>query len=98
MLSLACLVEVGCATLGDRGKALVPTRYQLRTGPFLISSNTPIPADSASVRCLQSLESDLGSKLDYHARPGEDPVEIYVLDDRGAFEHFLKFYYPEPPP
>ena len=84
--------------MGDRGKALVPTRYQLRTGPFLISSNTPIPADSASVRCLQSLESDLASRLDYHARPGEDPVEIYVLDDRGAFDHFLKFYYPELPP
>lgn len=96
-LLLACLA-VGCAVTGDRGKTLVPTRYQLRTGPFLVYSNTPIPADSASVRCLQSLESDLTSRLNYHARPGEDPVEIYVLDDRGAFEHFLRFYYPELPP
>ena len=27
-----------------------------------------------------------------------EPVEIYVLDDRNAFAHFLKFYYPELPP
>jgi hypothetical protein len=97
MMALACL-DVGCAAMGDRGKTLVPTRHQLRTGPFLIYSNTPIPASSASVRCLQSLENDLASRLDYHARPDEDPVEIYVLDDRDAFEHFLKFYYPELPP
>jgi hypothetical protein len=89
---------LGCATMGDRSQALVPTLYQVRTGPFLIYSNTPIPADSPSVRCLQSLESDLASKLDYHARPDEDPVEIYVLQDRNAFTHFLKFYYPELPP
>ena len=32
------------------------------------------------------------------APASEDPVEIYVLDDRNAFEHFLKFYFPELPP
>jgi hypothetical protein len=97
MLALPSLA-IGCAAMGDRGKTLVPTRYQVRTGPFLIYSNTPIPADSAPVRCLRSLEHDLAAKLDYGARPEEDPVEIYVLDDRGAFEHFLRFYFPELPP
>jgi hypothetical protein len=91
-------LAIGCAAMGDRGKALVPTRYQTRTGPFLISSNTPIPADSGTVRCLQSLERDLAARLNYHARTDDDPVEIYVLDDRNAFTHFLKFYYPELPP
>jgi hypothetical protein len=96
LVILACWAS-GCATLGDRGQALVPTRYQVRTGPFLIYSSTPIPADSPSVRCLRSLETDLVSKLDYHARADEGPVEIYVLSDRNAFEHFLRFYFPELP-
>jgi hypothetical protein len=29
--------------------------------------------------------------------PTTKPIEIYVLDDRAAFEHFLRFYYPELP-
>jgi hypothetical protein len=88
----------GCAIMGDRGQALVPTRYQVRTGPFLIYSNTPIPANSPSVQCLQSLQCDLSAKLAYRPRSDEDPVEIYVLADRNAYAHFLKFYYPELPP
>jgi hypothetical protein len=97
LLLALCLSSQGCATLGDRGPTLVPTRYQVRTGPFLIYSNTAISADSPAVRCLHSLETDLTSRLAYHARPGEDPVEIYILNDRNAYTHFLKFYYPELP-
>jgi hypothetical protein len=93
-----CWLPIGCATLGDQGQALVPTRYQVRTGPFLVYSSTPIPADSPAIRCLRSLETDLGSRLNYHARPDEEPVELYVLNDRNAYTHFLKFYYPELPP
>jgi hypothetical protein len=84
--------------LGDRGQSLVPTRYQVRTGPFLIHSNTPIPADWPAIRCLHSLEADLTSRLGYHSRADEEPVEIYVLNNRNAYTHFLKFYYPELPP
>jgi hypothetical protein len=91
------LIAQGCATLGDRGQSLVPTRYQVRTGPFALYSNTPIPADSPAVRCLHSLEADLTAKLAYRARPGDEPVEIYILNDRNAYTHFLKFYYPELP-
>jgi hypothetical protein len=92
----ACLL--GCSTLGDRGQSLVPTRYELQTGPFVIHSNVSIPADAPSVRCLQSLESDIAAKLDCQSRSTEDPIEIYILNDRNAFSHFLKFYYPELPP
>ena len=92
------VLPAGCATLGDHGQTLVPTRYQVRTGPFLVYSSTPIPADSPPIRCLHSLEIDLGNRLNYHARPDEEPVEIYVLNDRNAYTHFLKFYYPELPP
>jgi hypothetical protein len=89
---------LGCATLSDPGPALVPTRHQVRSGPFLIYSSTPIAADSAPIRCLRSLENDLAARLDYHARADQEPVEIYVLNDRNAFTHFLKFYFPELPP
>ncbi len=76
----------------------MPTRYQLRTGPFIIFSNFPMTDDPPAVRCLQALERDMKQHLDFRPRLDEDPVEIYVLDDRNAFAHFLKFYYPELPP
>ena len=47
--------------------------------------------------CLQALERDLAQHLDFHPQESDDPVEIYVLDDRNSFIHFLKFYYPELP-
>jgi hypothetical protein len=47
---------------------------------------------------LRALESDLTSRLGYRAAAEEESVEIYVLNDRNAYTHFLKFYYPELPP
>ena len=76
----------------------MPTRYQVRTGPFLIYSNTPISSDWPAIRCLHSLETDLSNHLGYHSRADEEPVEIYVLNSRNAYTHFLRFYYPELPP
>ncbi len=99
-VALVPLVLVaGCATLGEHGeaRALVPTRYQIRTGPFLVYSSTPLPADSPSIRCLHALETDLSSRLDYRSGTDDEPVEIYVLDSRNAYAHFLKFYFPELP-
>jgi hypothetical protein len=91
-------LPLGCATMGDRGQSLVPTRYQVRTGPFLIYSNSPITSDWPAIRCLHALETDLGAWVGYRARADEEPVEIYVLANRNAYTHFLKFYYPELPP
>jgi hypothetical protein len=92
------LSSTSCATLSDRGKPLVPTRYQLRSGPFIIFSNFPMADDPPALRCLQALERDMKQHLDFAPRMDAEPVEIYVLDDRNAFAHFLKFYYPELPP
>jgi hypothetical protein len=92
------LLFVSCATLSDRGQPLVPTRYQLRTGPFIIFSNFPMTDDPPAVHCLQALERDMAKHLDFRPRVDDNPVEIYVLDDRNAFAHFLRFYYPELPP
>jgi len=92
------LAWMGCATLGDRGRTLVPTRNPVRTGSFLLFSNVPMAEDAPAVRCLQALERDLTQHLAFPPPVGDDPVEIYVLDDRDAFTHFLRFYYPELPP
>jgi hypothetical protein len=54
--------------------------------------------DPPAVKCLQALDRDMAKHLDFHPRLDDDPVEIYVLDDRNAFSHFLKFYFPELPP
>ena len=71
----------------------------MRTGPFLIFSNTPIAADSAGDP-LPAVAGDAtsppGSTIT--PAPSKNPVEIYVLNDRNAFTHFLKFYFPELPP
>ncbi len=88
---------IGCAAF-DRGQALVPTRYKIRTGQFLLLSNFPMTDDSPAVRCLHDLERDLGQHMGFRPPVADDPVEIYVLDDREAFEHFLRFYFPELPP
>src|SRR6516225_2505204 len=87
------VVTSSCATLIERGQTLVPTRHQLRTGPFIIFSNFSMDDDPPAVRCLQALERDMKQHLDFQPRLDVEPVEIYVLDDRSAFAHFLKFYY-----
>jgi hypothetical protein len=101
-LALCGLVVVlfapSCATLSDKSQPLVPTRHQIRSGPFLIFSNTPMADEPQAVDCLRALERDLKQHLDFRPNVQADPVEIYVLDDRNAFAHFLKFYYPELPP
>jgi hypothetical protein len=88
---------IGCAAF-DRGQTLVPSRYKVPTGQFLLQSNSPMTKDSPAVRCLQSLERDVQQQLGFRPPATDDPVDIYVLEDRNAFDHFLKFYYPELPP
>ncbi len=92
------LSSLCCATLSDQGQPLVPSRYQLRTGPFVILSNSPMTDDPLAVRCLVALERDMKEHLNFEPGSAELPVEIYVLDSRNAFAHFLKFYYPDLPP
>ncbi len=96
ILLLLLLGWCGCAVF-DRGQTLVPTKYQVRTGPFIVFSNTPMVENPPAVRCLESLERDMARELGLRPPADQDPVEIYVLDDRQHFEHFLKFYYPELP-
>lgn len=98
---LVCLlgaIAAGCATLGQSEQPLVPTRYQTRTGPYAVYSGFALAADAAPVRHLQSLDRQLESTLGMRVDPGEHPIEVYILSDRQAFTHFLKFYYPDLPP
>jgi len=94
---LAALGSAGCSTVSPRGPALLPTSHQLKTGPFVLYSNDPIEDEAEPVAALDRLRDDLAGRLG----GGEDdpgPIEVYVLDDRGAFLHLLRFYFPELPP
>ena len=95
MCAMGC---VGCATFGNQGEPLVPTRYKTQAGPFAVFSNFPIAADAPAIRSLFALETDVESSLGLRVRSEEPPVEVYILNDRQSFMHFLKFYYPELPP
>ena len=90
--------SASCATLSDRGQPLVPTRYQLRTGPFIIFSNFPMTDDPPAVRCLQALERDMEKHLDFRPRPTTIRSRSTSSTIASTFIHFLKFYYPELPP
>jgi hypothetical protein len=92
------LSSLCCATLSEQGQPLVPSRYQVRTGEFVILSNYPMTDDPPAVRALVALERDMKEHLRFQPSGGDAPVEIYVLDSRNAFAHFLKFYYPDLPP
>lgn len=98
LFSLCLATLVGCATTGRRAPSLLPTAHQVQTGPFVIYSNEPIDAESSSVRALDSLRSDLAATMDCREESDADPIEIYVLDDRSAFLHLLRYYFPELPP
>lgn len=98
VVCLAACAVVGCATLGDPGQPLVPDRVETRTGPFAVYTNARIAADAPALRSLQALEADLASQLGLRVAADGPPVEVYILKDREAFGHFLRFYYPELPP
>lgn len=99
---LACasilLVQTGCATTSTARNTLVPTGHKTQAGPYAIYTNFPLAPDDSAVRQLQSLERQIEATLGLRVDPGEAPVEVYILDDRKAFTHFLTFYYPELPP
>ena len=88
----------GCASMGDRGQPLVPTEYQTKTGPYVVFTNDPLPADDGVVRQLTALRAQFEETLGLKVEETGHPIEVYVLSDRKAFEHFLTFYYPGLPP
>jgi hypothetical protein len=92
------MTVAGCATLGTTDQTLVPTKFQTQVGPYTVFTNYPIAPDAPPIRQLQSLERQLEAKLAIRVDPAEGPIEVYILNDRKAFEHFLRFYYPELPP
>jgi len=94
---VAGMTLAGCATLSPQGQSLVPTQYRTRTGPYAVFSNFPIAADSPAIHSLHSLENDVEAHLGVRINSKEAPIEVYILNDRQSFAHFLKFYYPELP-
>lgn len=99
LLILATSLSSGCALTEPRttGRTLVPNRYQTTVGPYRIWTNGPVVAEDPAIHQLLGLENQLRRQLALRVDPAESPVDIYILDDQSAFEHFLKFYYPELP-
>jgi len=91
------VAAAGCSTLGERGKQLVPTNHKIRCGPFLLSSDFELKADSPVVLSLESLEGEVAKALDFEVDAADPTIEVYILNNRDSFSHFLKFYYPELP-
>ena len=87
----------GCAILEERGDSLIPTRHQLRMGPFLIHSHSPVSPEEPAIRGLHDLLSDLEAALGQTPDHGKPPIEIYILRDRSDLARFRLFHYPELP-
>jgi hypothetical protein len=98
VLLITTLGLSGCATMQDAGQSLVPNTFQTQTGPFAVYANKPVGPDAEVIQSLKSLERNVRTSLGVHVAAGTPPVEIYILKDREAFNHFLMFYYPELPP
>ena len=83
------------ATAASRSCRRSTRRRRAPTSSSPASRSRPTAASSgSSTRCGPQVEETLGLRVE----AGEHPIEVYILSDRKAFEHFLTFYYPEPPP
>src|SRR3954465_6928443 len=91
---LAALGCLGCATLGDQGQPLVPTRCETRIGPYAVYSNAPLKPEAPAIHSLRILERDIEANLGIRVHADEPSVKVYILTDRQSFTHFLKYYYP----
>ena len=104
LFAMASLIaSPGCMTLpvnleNKAGGSLVPTRHKLECWPYVVYTNTPLAVDSPEVRQLVKLEDQLRASLSLEIDRQQNPIEIYILDDRSSFNHFLTFYYSELPP
>jgi hypothetical protein len=88
----------GCAGLDRRsGQSLLPSRCLTQAGPYRIWTHQPPPPDDPLIDELRDLERSLDRQLAVRVDPTNSPINIFVLADRGAFDTFLKFYYPELP-
>ena len=98
IVAVVALGLAGCATLtGDPGEPLVPTRYQTRTGPFAVFTSKPLEPSDPIVRGLGTLRDQLETELGVRVDSEANPIEVYILADRDAFAHFLRYYYPDLP-
>jgi hypothetical protein len=96
--ALACWAAAGCSTIPTTANPLVPTRNRVESGPYVIFTNAPLAPDAPEVAQLLALRRQVEQTLGLRIDPGGSPIEIYILDDRKTFNHFMTYYYPELPP
>jgi hypothetical protein len=95
---LPLIWSAGCSIMGDRGPTLLPTRYQLRTGPYVVSSQFPISAEHPVIGQLTHLQSEVETTLGLGQDQISGPIEIFILDDKKDYLKFLSIHFPDLPP
>lgn len=100
---LPLALGLGCATVGvgqRGGDSLVPTRHRTEVGPFVVMTNRPLDPGAPAIVQLAELEDEIGDSLGLRVAPRGDqdrPIEVYILEDREHFDHFLSVYLPALP-
>lgn len=100
-LCLTLCLGGGCSILGrtDSGPAsLIPTRHLKIAGPFRIATNAPLGDDDPETLALRSLGRSIENALGVRIAAERDPIDIFILDDKESFRHFLLFHHPDCPP
>lgn len=89
----AMLPLTGCGNLRPaRTAAGVPVQYRLAAGPFLIFTRYPLAESDPIVQELLALRSQVHSTLQLPA--SSRLIEIYIFDDRPAYDRFIQANYP----
>ncbi len=92
----AVLFSSGCGNLRPaRTAAGVPDQYRLAAGPFLIFTRYPLVENDPIVRELLALRSQVYGTL--HLPASSRLIEIYIFDNRPAYDRFIQANYPDLP-
>lgn len=85
-------------TTGRRAaSSLLPTSVQTPIGPFLVATHRPVGPDTPWLHALADLPEQVRATLGVEVPAGTAPILVYVLQDRSAFEHYLRYHHPELP-
>ena len=91
-------LPMGCMTVPVTERPLLPSRHKIQTGPFVLYTDRNLQTDAPAMRQLIALQGQVEQSLQLKIEGDETPIEIFILNDRKTFSHFLTFYYAELPP
>jgi hypothetical protein len=78
------------------GKQALPGKYSFRIAPYVFLSDWEIARDQPLFQELAQLRDQVQKEL--LLPPSDSAVQVYLFEDRGRYERFMKETYPELPP